>query len=40
MIELLKDLLIGSALICGILFLLFLALLLYAMIVNIWRSKW
>ena len=39
MIELLKDLFIGSALICGILFLLFLALLLFAMIVNVWRNK-
>lgn len=39
MIELLKDLFVGTALVCGILFLLFLALLLFAMIVQLWRQK-
>ena len=39
MIELLKDIFIGSALICGILFLLFLALVLFALVVNTWRRK-
>lgn len=39
MIELLKDIFVGSALICGILFLLFLALVLFALVVNTWRRK-
>lgn len=39
MIELLKNLFVGTALVCGILFLLFLALLLFAMIVQLWKQK-
>ena len=39
MIELLKTILVGLALLCGILFLFFLALTLFVMIVNIWRNK-
>jgi len=39
MIELLKDLFVGAALLCGILFLLFLALVLFAMVVHVWRQK-
>ena len=39
MIELLKDLFVGAALICGILFLLFIALVLFALLVNTWRNK-
>ena len=39
MIELLKDLFVGTALVCGILFLLFLALLLFVIIVQLWRQK-
>lgn len=39
MIELLKNMFVGTALVCGILFLLFLALFLFAMIVQLWRQK-
>ena len=38
-IELLKNMFVGTALVCGILFLLFLALLLFTMIVQLWKQK-
>jgi len=39
MIIILKDIFITLLYMTGILFLLFLALLLFAMIVNVWRNK-
>ena len=39
MISIQRDILVGSALICGILFFMFLALVLFALVVNTWRNK-